>query len=367
MNILNITTVPELRGGDIQMYTIYTLLKEYKDLNQFILCPDNSDLAQKYKGIDSEIITYKKKSKIFDVIPSIIKVVKEKNINIINIHDSSALTATLLASFFFSAEVKIILSRKRDNKIKKNILGKLKYGNKRISKIVSVSKAVESIFYDVVKDRSKLITIYDAIDVHFFSNTNKSDKIHKEFGFDSNTKIIGNIAALTNQKDIYTFVNTAKKIIDKSVFPFKIKFIVIGKGDKKQELLDYIQSLELQNDIYLLGFRNNIKELLSEFDVFLLTSISEGLPLAIYEAFASKIPVVTTKAGGIPEVVKEGETGFIANIKDSEKLSNDVIQILENDRISKTITQNAFELVKTQFDLPILRANYYKLYKSMIS
>src|SRR5690625_6012990 len=94
-----------------------------------------------------------------------IKTIKEKNINIIHVHDSSALSAVLIASLFFSSEIKIIFSRKRDKAIKRNILGKIKYGNKRIDKIVCVSNAVAYVFYFIINDKSKIKLIYNVIDI----------------------------------------------------------------------------------------------------------------------------------------------------------------------------------------------------------
>jgi len=365
MNILNITTMVGLRGGDVQMFTVYELLKKYQEFNQYILCPDNAQLLLEQGQDDPDFITYKKKNKIISVVPSIIKAVKNKKIDIVHIHDSSALTATLIASCFFPKGVKIILSRKKDKKIKSKFSQRFKYNNPKVQRIISVSKAVESIFHNIITDKSKLITIYDAIDVQAFSKNKNLNKIHNEFNWGDDVKIIGNIAALTNQKDIITFVETAEKILQKYIGNKILKFVVIGDGDKKEDVIELINSKKLQNEIILMGYRNNIQELLPEFDVFLLTSISEGLPLTIYEALACKIPVVATKAGGIPEVITNGETGFISEIKNSDSLSDNVITLLEDEELAKKIKQNGFELVSKSFDLPIMKENYYKFYKSL--
>lgn len=137
---------------------------------------------------------------------------------------------------------------------------------------------------------------------------------------------------------------------------------MIGKGGKKKYLNELIESKNLQNFIFLMGFRNDVEYLLPELDVFLLTSISEGLPLTIYEAFSSKIPVVATNAGGISEVITDGVTGYISKIKDSEKLSSDVIKILNNDKIKNEIVKNSYLLVKDRFDLNVMKKNYEKFY-----
>lgn len=364
MNILNITTITGLRGGDIQMHTIYSLLKEYEDLNQYILCPEDSDLNKLYGAQDENFIPYKKSGKIFSAVNPIIKAVKEKNIDLVHVHDSSALTAVLLGSRKFPKKVKIILSRKRDKKIKKNILGKFKYGNPKISKIICVSNAVASIFDYVIKDKSKVVTIYDGIDVSKFEGNTSKGLIHSEFNLTNDVKIVGNIAALENQKDLITFVD-AVALAKTNPATENVKFAIIGEGKEREKIEKHIHEKGLENDIFLLGFRKNIGELLPEFDVFMMSSISEGLPLTIYEAFACKVPVISTRAGGVPEAVIDNYSGLVCEVKDSKKLSENLIEILTKDELRNKFTENAYKMVKEKFDLPVLKENYYKLYKSL--
>ncbi|WET03546.1 glycosyltransferase family 4 protein [Flavobacterium sp. YJ01] len=364
MKILNVTSITELRGGDAQMYTVYKLLKEKSDIKQYILCPNNSILSSICKNDKADYFTYRKNSlKLLNLTFAIINICNKENINILHIHDSSALNAALIALKLLNKSITLILSRKRNNRIKDKFLNRYKYSHPRIKNIICVSKAVESIFDKIIKDKSRLITIYDSIDVEKFSLKTNHSLLHKEFSLSPETLIIGNIAGLTNQKDIYTFIDTAKTIKAKSG-SLTVKFVVIGDGPLKNDLIDYANANDLKKDIYFTGFRNTI-DLLPEFNVFLLTSVTEGLPLTIYEAFASKVPVVSTMAGGIPEVVVDGKTGFLAPIKDSKTLSEKVLEILKNSNISESVKSNAFELVKKNHNLNTMQKNYYAFYKSI--
>ncbi|WP_431244873.1 glycosyltransferase [Flavobacterium sp. P21] len=135
MKILNITSGTELRGGDVQMYTVYKLLKDKKDLNQFILCPENSTLASICKNDNANFYTYKKNSiKLLNLIIAIIKITKKESIDILHIHDSSALNAGLIALKFLKKTTHLILSRKRNNKIKDKFLNRYKYSHSGIKK-----------------------------------------------------------------------------------------------------------------------------------------------------------------------------------------------------------------------------------------
>lgn len=365
MNILNVTTTHEWRGGEAQLYQYFRLLENFKDLNQMILCPENSVLSKKCTESKSKHFTYFKKSKVSSLLKPIIKICKAEKINIIHVHDSNALTASLIATLFLPKSTKIVLSRKRNNRIKDKFLNRYKYSHPKIQKIISVSKAVEKVFDNIVHDKSRLVTIYDAIDVKFFENVKKTYLIHQEYQLSLDTKIVGNVAALTSQKDIHTFIDTAKKIKSKSDLNIPIKFVVIGDGPLKEELIQYRKENDLENDLYFMGFRNNVCDLLPELDVFLITSLTEGLPLTIYEAFACKVPVVSTEAGGIPEVVSNEKTGFLASIKDSETLSERTLEILRNSVLKENIRTNAFNLVKRNHDLNVMQQHYYNFYMSI--
>jgi glycosyltransferase involved in cell wall biosynthesis len=366
MNILNVTSITELRGGDAQMYSVYNLLKEKTDLKQFILCPDDAVLASICKKDKAAYYTYKKtKLKLINLIVAIIKTCKKESISVIHIHDSSALNAGLIAMRFLPNNTSLILSRKRNNKIKDKFLNRYKYSHPDIKKIISVSKAVEAIFDTIIKDKERLVTIYDAIDVKKIGSNENKNSLHQEFNFSTDTKIVGTIAGLTPQKDLFTFIDTAKQIHIKNNTSAPIKFVIIGEGSLHNELVLYAKEQDLEDTLFFTGFRNDATNVLPEFDVFLITSITEGLPLSVYEAFACKVPVVATKAGGIPEVVVNGETGFLANFKDSETLANRVLEILNDTNLREKIKKNAFELVTNNHDLKVMQTNYYNFYQNL--
>jgi glycosyltransferase involved in cell wall biosynthesis len=364
-SILNVTTITELRGGDIQMLTVFNLLSSESDIKQYIICPDNAILTKILTTQNKPFFTYKKnKIKLINLAQQVIKICKEKKIDIIHIHDSSALNAGLIAMLFLPKSTNLILSRKRDNRIKDFFLNRIKYSNTKISKIICVSRAVAKIFDNIIKDENRIQIIYDAIDVKKFSESQKTFSIHTELNFTRETMIVGNIAGLTEQKDIFTFIDTAAVVL-KHNNNICIKFVIFGEGEKRLEIEDQIKELQLEKDIFLMGFRKNVAELLADFDVLLMTSINEGLPLCIYEALASRIPIVTTKAGGIPEVIINEETGFTTEIKDFTKLAENVLYVLNHQKEMEIIKENGFKLVSNYHNLKYMKGNYHELYRNL--
>lgn len=125
-----------------------------------------------------------------------------------------------------------------------------------------------------------------------------------------------------------------------------LHYVIVGEGPLENQLKEEVEKNNLKDIVHFIGFRKNVYELLPELNVLLLTSIEEGLGSVILDAFASKVPVVATNAGGIPELVKHEETGLIAPVKDHEKLAENVNRILNEPELKERLIINAYEFVQ---------------------
>ena len=360
MNILHISTIREWRGGDKQMLTTHEILRDFPDINQVIVCPQNSILSEKCKDLKIPVYTAPRNSKLsIPFLKQIYKAIKNEKIDIVHVHDSNALSLTLMV-LNFTPKVKLIYSRKRNNRVKPGFFKNLKYNNPAISQIVCVSKAVKEVLVPVVKDSGKIQVIYDGIDLEKFSEDNSNGQLRKEYHLKEDALLIGNIAGLTRQKDLFTFLDAAKIILDKT--PQPVYFIIIGEGPLEKQLEEYAGSLKISQNVIFSGFKANIPELLPEFDLFMISSETEGLPLSVLEAFACKVPVVATTAGGTGEAVIHEKTGMISPVKDAASLAENARRVLEDSQLKETLVENAFKLVHEKFSLEVMQKNYYELY-----
>lgn len=363
MKILHISTIIEWRGGDKQLLTTYEILRSEKDIQHYILCPEGSVLAEKCKEIQIPYFTAPRNKKFsLPILKKIIEVVKAEKIDVIHVHDSTALSLTLLAIKFLPG-VKLVYSRKRNNVVKNNFFKKLKYNSDRINHIICVSQAVKDVLTPVLARPEKALVIYDGIDVEEISSHNNSNLLRDQYSIDRETMIIGNIAGLTRQKNLFTFINAANLILKESTF--KIKFFIVGEGPLENELKEHVNSLNLSEHIIFTGFRNDVNRILPEFDIFLISSETEGLPLSVLGAFACKVPVVATAAGGTGEAVKNRITGMISPVKDANALAENVLEVLNNPGLADEMKANAFQLVNDNFTLEVMKREYYKFYNSM--
>ena len=165
-------------------------------------------------------------------------------------------------------------------------------------------------------------------------NFNKS-KLNEELGLKPENKVVLSIANLKPQKNPLDSVRVAKEVC--KVFPNTV-FLYLGTGPLEAETKALIKQFKLENNFKLLGHRTDTTHLLSIADIFMLTSLWEGLPMALVEALFMKVPAVCYDAGGVAEVLKNGENGFLIPLHDYKKSAQSIIKILQGDFVFKEST-----------------------------
>ena len=265
--------------------------------------------------------------------------------DIIHIHSAHAHSIAVLSSLLFRNHLPLILSRRVDFEIKKNWFSKFKYNHDSIKKIICVSNAVEKVISPVIKNKKKITVVYDGIDLQKFKNSyKKEDLLKKTHNLPMKAKIVGNIAALTEQKDHRTFIEAARKISEEYD---NVYFFIIGEGRLRNFLESLADSKGLRGHIIFTGFRSDIEKILTELDVLLFTSQKEGLGSIVLDAFNAGVPVVASNAGGIPEMITHQKTGLLAKIKDTEEFAQNVINILRSPELRDRLVKNAKKKVKS--------------------
>lgn len=173
------------------------------------------------------------------------------------------------------------------------------------------------------QDKYKLIRY--AINHEELKNNIEGSKVRKEFGLSEVDLVIGMVACFKPQKAPLDFIKLASVI--KKDFP-NAKFILVGDGVLREKVRVLIDKLNLKEQVILTGWRHDVASILSCLDVFVLTSLWEGLPIAVLEAMATGLPVIATDTGGISEVVLHGKTGYLVKPGDIEALQDRLKELL---------------------------------------
>lgn len=225
------------------------------------------------------------------------------------------------------------------------------------------------VYEDVLKrekiDTKKLRIIYNGVDTNIFEKIDEKrtrEELRKEFSVPFDSPIVGIIANLYKYKGIEYFIEAAK-IINKN-FP-TVHFLIVGKDFGMQDkLIHQTKSLGVENIVHFTGFREDIPQLISAMDILTLTSLEEGMPNVLLEGMAGKKPIVTTNAGGCSEVIKDGETGFIVPIKNSEMLAEKIMILLKDKNLQITMGEAGYQRVKEMLSVEKMVKEYSDIYCS---
>ena len=212
-------------------------------------------------------------------------------------------------------------------------------------------------------NRKKLLTIYNGVVVDEFKRAS-SDFIRNQFGWDKSVIIVGSLGNIRNAKG-YDILLQAASNLKNSVYNFKFVIAGQGKGSLYDKLLALRTELKLE-DVHFLGFNDDPAGFLSNLDVFLLSSTSEGFSIATIQAMASGIPVVATKSGGPEEIITHSKNGWLVEPGDPEAISNGLEHIVADPELMKTLPTNALDHVKKTFDMDAILSSYETIYNELI-
>lgn len=351
-------------GGNEQQ--ILDVIPELEKINikNAIFCYSESEISKKALKLSIPTIPIlSKKLNSFSSLKNNFNQVIKFSPDIIHLHTSDSLTFFVLSDLLYQYKkynIKVVFSKKGLGN-SSSVLSNYKYNYKNIDCIICVSKAVEIGFGKIIKDKGKLKTIYDGIYIDRLKNDDIPQKIN-----DGNKHHIVNIANHVSAKDLLTLLKSINYLVN--VLNFKeFKITQYGEFNKKitPDLLAYVAENHLQEFIEFNGFTSNAFKNLPRFDSYIMSSEREGLPLTIYEAFYYKIPVITTNAGGIPEIVIHKETGLICKIKDYKQLAKNIKELILSKKLQTKITENAYKKLIQSYTTQTTAINYKKLYESI--
>lgn len=231
--------------------------------------------------------------------------------------------------------------------------------------VVAVSRDAKKALlqYNMINPK-KVRVIYNGIDVDKYRHGNdSSSSIRSQLQLSDKDIVICSVGRLCYQKDYFTLLDALKIVLSKCPC---VKLLIIGDGPLKNELHDYAQKLGIAESVKFLGLRNDIPALLKMCRLFVLSSVSEGMPIALLEAMACSLPCVVTGVGGNVEVVVDGISGYIVPPKNPELLSDRIIDILKDEQLAQRIGVAAYHRVKEQFTLQRMSEEYFQLYALMI-
>jgi len=354
MKIFHIDSEKTFRGGQQQILYLLEGLRKY-DVENILICPGKSPFFQRHSGVKKEPVAMRSEFDVFSAI-KIAKLINAGKPDILHCHSAHALSAGILARFFSKHKPKIIAARRVDFRIK----SRRKY--LCVDKIITVSKAIKSILLEDGIPEGRIEVVYSGIDPGRFNST-KADYLKKEFNVSEKDFIVGNVAALTLQKDHKTLLDAISLLVPQNS---NLKFFIIGEGVLHNGLVKLSKKLGISKNIIFTGFRNDVTNFYPLFRIFTASPAWEGLGTSILDAMLSGVPVVATAVGGIPEIIEAGVDGFLVPPRNPRKMSEKISALVKDTALREKFSQNGRKKVM-KFSVEKMVSETFGIYRKLVN
>ncbi|KJS68820.1 MAG: hypothetical protein JL50_03985 [Peptococcaceae bacterium BICA1-7] len=231
------------------------------------------------------------------------------------------------------------------------------------TRIIAVSEALRRELIDREGVRpERVVTVYNGIVPEVFCARPDREYLERVTGAPAGRKVVGTVARLAPQKGLKYLLGAASRLTARGE---DLNFVLVGDGPLRGELEKEVRDLNLSGRVFFTGQRMDVHRLMPCFDIFVLPSVSEGLPLTILEAMASGRPVISTRVGGIPEVIEDGVSGLLVNPGDAEGLARAIGFFAGDEEISRRMGGQARDRVIKNFSARKMAGDtdtiYYRL------
>ena len=225
--------------------------------------------------------------------------------------------------------------------------------------VTAVSNFLKNLTEETFDIKKPIEVIYNFVDVERFK---KIDKNHfKKAIAPKGERILMHVSNFRKVKRIDDAVHAFKKVA--AVIPSKL--ILVGDGPERLGIENLVNELDLHNGVVFLGKQDAIEEILAVSDLFMLPSATESFGLSALEAMACGVPVISSNAGGLPEVNINGETGYTVDVGDIDTMADRCLKLLGDDQLHQAFAQAAFRRAE-HFNLDKIVCQYEKYYNRIL-
>jgi glycosyltransferase involved in cell wall biosynthesis len=299
------------------------------------------------------------------------KLFLDENVSIVHAHQ--------YAPFFYSSASRGILANKPailftehgrafpDMRRPKRCLAN-RFLLKRHDRVVAVGKQIKQalINFEEIPDK-RIEVIYNGVPSERYSTPITTEqRVAMRLSLDTkpDDPVVIQVARLHPLKDHITAIQTFAKTV--AQIP-NAKLWIVGEGEEHDKIVQEIQRLAIHDKVRLLGNRSDVEVLIHAADAFLLTSISEGIPLTVIEAMFAGIPCVCSNVGGLPEIIEHGRNGLLAPARNPEALSEQLTEVLVNQSRAKSLGLAGKTDAQLRFSDRAMQAAYREVYQQMLS
>jgi L-malate glycosyltransferase len=322
---LHIDTARPWRGGQSQVRYTVMGLRALGHRAALVAHPEGELLKRMSEGMD--LIPLAPRSEI-DLAAAwrLSRLLKQLRPDVVHAHDphAVAMAATALSIASPTPRPALVASRRIEFRIARHSFSRWKYS--QVDCFLAISRAVRDRLVADGIPAAKIEVVHEGVDVERIVHL-PSGNLHAALFLPAGAPVVGSIGALVAQKAQHTLIEAAALAVRQVP---DMRLVVLGEGELRAALEEQIHHLHLERHVFLAGFRPDVLELMKDFDVFALSSIYEGMCTSLVDAMAAQKAAVATAVGGVPEVLADGETGFLVRSHDAHGMAERIVELLKD-------------------------------------
>jgi len=212
---------------------------------------------------------------------------------------------------------------------------------------------------------ARIVTAHDALDLAPFTmNMTTRAEVRLRFGIRDTQFVITTVGRLSREKGHCCLLKAAQSILNE--YP-DARFMIVGDGPLRGQLEQQARSLGINAAVIFAGYQADVAGFLGASDLFVLPSLREGTPNALLEAMALAKPVVVSRVGGVPEIVQDGETGFLVPPQDPDSVAQAVLALMRDSNRAAAMGQRARQVIEQDFSVQRLARKIVAVYHQVLA
>ncbi|MDD2540538.1 MAG: glycosyltransferase [Desulfuromonadaceae bacterium] len=357
MKIMHIETGRHLYGGALQVCYLMEALAQ-RGVENFLVCTKDSEIARvaaPYANIEA-IPMHGDLDLLFPFRLS--HLIRTHQPDIVHVHSRRG--ADLWAGFCaHQHKTPAIITRRVDNR-EWPPFARFKY--RSYDRVISISEGIRQVLLTEGLAPKNVLCIHSVVKTENYQATADRAWFAEQFGIPVAAPVIGVIAQLIPRKGHRFLLQIAPQLISR--FP-NLRIVIFGQGPLRHELEKYVAEHHLTDVVSFAGFRNDMPVILPCLDLVVHPALMEGLGVSLLQAAAASIPIVGARAGGIPEIVRDGVNGLLVEPGSTDELYESIVQLLAAPSTARQFGRAGRDLVTAEFSITTMVEKYLDIYHEL--
>ena len=325
--VVHLASGREWRGGQRQVWVLARALQRL-GVEQVVVTGRDTELATRLRASGVPVRTAPWKAGLDPrVLPAALGELRRQRA-ILHAHDAHALTLAGACAWLTGSP--LVATRRVDFPLRRRAFWH------RADRVIAISQAVADVLRRSGVDPERITVIHSGISVETTRQAARLD-VRRLLGLGPEARVAANVAALVPHKDQATLVNAAQRLAHRHP---NLHWVLAGEGELRTALEAQVEALGLRGRVHLMGHIAGPERLIADADLFVMSSVEEGLGTSVLDAMALGIPIASTSAGGLPEMLGGG-AGLLVPARDPGALADAVAKILESPELGAKLAEQA--------------------------